>query len=74
MRRREKENQRRIEEDTFSIPALIKCLSPANLNPDNKLKFSVWTSCGYEYDGWHSYEGPRRKEFNSSYDTLNEAN
>ena len=73
-RRREEETQRRIEEETRNIPALIKCPPPANLDPDNKLKFSVWTSCGYECDGWHSYEGPPRKTFNSSYDTLKEAN
>jgi len=73
-RRREEETQRRIEAEIRNIPALIKCPPPANLDPDNKLKFSVWTSCGYEHDRWHSYGGPPRKEFNSSHDTLNDAN
>jgi len=40
----------------------------------NKLKYTVWQSCGYGYDGWHSYEGPPEKTFNSSYATLKEAN
>ena len=43
-------------------------------NQDEKLEYTVWKSNGYEYDGWHSYDGPPRKEFDSSYDTLKEAN
>ena len=38
------------------------------------LKFTVWYSNGYDYDGWHSYEGPPRKEFDSSWKTKAEAN
>ena len=49
---------------------------PASKQKDvtKKLKYTIWTSCGYEYDGFHSYEGEPDKEFNSSYSTLKEAN
>lgn len=37
-------------------------------------KFFVWSSEGYDNDGWHSYNGPPRKEFDSSWRTIEEAN
>jgi hypothetical protein len=39
-----------------------------------KLEYTVWTSSGYDNDGWHSYQGSPDKEFNSSFSTLEEAN
>jgi hypothetical protein len=48
--------------------------SPQNLQVDKRLEYTVWTSCGYDNDGWHSYDGPPDKEFNSSFCTLKEAN
>jgi hypothetical protein len=59
----------------------LKRFSPSVKNPTTKqkdetkkLEYTVWTSCGYENDGWHSYQGPPDKEFNSSFATLKEAN
>jgi hypothetical protein len=57
-----------------SFAKSIRCPGAANTNQRKKLPFTVWTSCGYDRDGWHSYEGPPEKEFNSSYSTLEQAN
>ena len=47
-----------------------------NVDPDgNKMKgYTVWCSDGYGNDGWHSYEGPPDKEFDSTYKTKDDAN
>jgi len=45
-----------------------------NLDEDKKLKYTVWTSWGYDRDYFHSYDGPPSKKFNSSFNTLEEAN
>jgi hypothetical protein len=58
----------------FDISSSIMVPDKKHLNRKDKLKYTVWTSDGYGNDGWHSYEGPPKKEFNSSYDTLEEAN
>lgn len=39
-----------------------------------KLGFTVWYSSGYPSDGWHSYEGPPTKEFDSTWKSADEAN
>ena len=52
----------------------IRNPNAANLNRNKKLKYTIWTSCGYDNDGWHRYGGPPDKEFNSSYEKLEEAN
>jgi len=52
----------------------IKKPNGINKNKNNLLDYVVWSSCGYDYDGWHSYEGPPSKEFDSSYSTKKEAN
>ena len=46
------------------------------MDPDgNKMKgYTVWCSDGYGNDGWHSYEGPPDKEFDSTYKTKEDAN
>ena len=36
--------------------------------------YTVWSSCGYRPDGWHSYDGPPSKKFDSSWPTIDEAN
>ena len=41
----------------------------------NKTKdFTVWCSDGYDNDGWHSYEGPPDKDFDTTYATKEDAN
>jgi len=47
-----------------------------NTDPDGNKKrgFTVWCSDGFDYDGFHSYEGAPDKEFDSTYGTKDEAN
>jgi hypothetical protein len=61
-------------DETKNIPSSIKRPEPVHLDAGAKLKFTVWTSCGYDADRWHSYDGPPKKEFDSSYNSLMEAN
>ena len=56
------------------LPAKARKPPAANTDPANKKKYTVWSSCGYGYDGWHSYDGPPSKTFFASFDTLDEAN
>jgi len=63
-----------VPSNFFDISSSIMVPDKKHLNRKDKLKYTVWTSDGYGNDGWHSYEGPPEKEFNSSYDTLEEAN
>jgi len=60
------------EESSFA--KAIRSPGIANLNEKIKLKFTVWSSCGYGYGGWRSYSGPPKKEFDSSFSTIEEAN
>jgi hypothetical protein len=47
----------------------------AHLNPESYgLKYAVWCSDGYDNDGWHSYEGEPPKEFDSVWETKEDAN
>ena len=77
--RKREEEERKKEEERISRwdaqnrfkPAIIK-LAAKNKKPN--LKFTVWCSDGYDYDGWHSYEGEPMKEFDSSWVTKKEAN
>ena len=62
------------EEEMKDIPTSIKRPEPVHLDAGANLKFTVWTSCGYDADRWHSYDGPPKKEFDSSYNSLMEAN
>ena len=68
-RRRQEEIKRKQE-----YPLNIREPSQLHLDASKKLKYSVWMSCGYDCDGWHSYDGPPPKEFESSFDTIEEAN
>ena len=52
----------------------IRKLPAASTNKTKKLRYTIWTSCGYDNDGWHSYQGPPEKVFNSSFATLEQAN
>ena len=53
-------------------------INPPNSNIDpngNKMKgYTVWCSDGYGNDGWHHYEGPPDKEFDTTYATIEDAN
>lgn len=52
----------------------VRSPSGKHTNEQRQLKYTIWQSDGYDNDGWHSYGGPPDKMFNSSYDTLEEAN
>lgn len=78
-RRQEKKERkqalkRKYKRYLAKFPNVVKHPKPENLDRENRLKYTVWTSCGYDNDHWHSYSGPPKKEFNSSYDSLDEAN
>ena len=53
-------------------------VNPSSKNKDpngNAMQgFTVFCSDGYGYDGWHSYEGPPDKEFDTTYPTKKQAN
>lgn len=72
--RREREDRRKGWEAQFKS----KIINPSEKNKDpngNKKKgFTVWCSDGYDYDGWHSYEGPPDKLFDTTYKTKSDAN
>ena len=61
-------------EDLANFSQNVRNPGAKNTNKSKKLKYTVWKSSGYDRDGWHSYEGPPQKEFDSSYDTLEQAN
>jgi len=45
-----------------------------NLNSESTKGYIVYSSDGYDYDGFHSYEGPPEKEFDSTWSTKANAN
>jgi len=63
-----------IEEKEEVYSPVIINPPAANLDPHKLKTFVVWKSCGYAPDGWHSYGGEPDKEFDSSYDTILQAN
>ncbi len=69
-RNREEEDRRK----RLLVMENIKNPGARHLDKCNKLKYTVWKSCGYDYDGWHGYDGPPMKEFDSSFDSVDEAN
>ena len=48
--------------------------SHSNLNPNDTKGYVVWSSDGYDYDGFHSYEGPPDKVYDSTWSTKAKAN
>ena len=61
---------RNIEE----YPTILRYPTEKHTTERKPLKYVIWTSCGYDNDdGGHSYDGPLRKTFNSSYNSLDEA-
>lgn len=71
----EEERRKKWDPKTHFKPKIIEP-SDKNMDPDgNKKKgFTVWSSDGYGNDGWHSYEGPPDKEFDSTFATKKDAN
>lgn len=61
-------------EVSIHTAAIKKPDKDINQNPRQLLKYVVWSSAGYPPDGWHSYEGEPKKEFDSSWNTIVEAN
>lgn len=51
-------------------------ISPISIDPapSKMKKFTVWCSDGYDPDGWHSYQGDPRKDFDSTWDKMEDAN
>jgi hypothetical protein len=73
-REQKKEMERKNKEDLKRFSSCVKNPTTKQKDKTKKLEYTVWTSCGYDHDGWHSYGGPPDKEFNSSFATLEEAN
>eukprot|EP00536_Pseudo-nitzschia_multiseries_P000780 jgi/Psemu1/300312/fgenesh1_kg.9_\ len=80
-REEEEEEQRKAEEERLRrwdanqrFNSTIMKVEGKHINPRSGLKFTVWCSDGYDYDGWHSYEGEPTKEFDSVWKTKEEAN
>ncbi|CAJ1946591.1 unnamed protein product [Cylindrotheca closterium] len=69
---REQELEAYLQQDSF--PAFIRNPPKQNLSQNKKLRYTVWTSDGYDNDRWHSYEGPPDKAFDSSFTSLEHAN
>ncbi|GFH48014.1 hypothetical protein CTEN210_04490 [Chaetoceros tenuissimus] len=73
-KKRKEKLRRKYERYLAKFSEVVKHPRPENLNRENRLKYTVWKSCGYDNDRWHSYEGPPEKNFDSSFDSLDEAN
>ncbi|KAI9353655.1 hypothetical protein BDR26DRAFT_848971 [Obelidium mucronatum] len=54
--------------------ASVKVPKGANKDKNKLLKYVVWSSDGYDNDGWHSYNGAPDKEFDSSFSSKADAN
>jgi len=79
LRKEEEEEAREREEhkrrwDPKRFESKIIQAKGKQIDPKSGLKFTVWCSDGYDYDGWHSYEGEPTKEFDSVWSTKKEAN
>ena len=71
----EKERQKKwLPENNFKPH--IYMLSKKNLDPggNGSKGWTVWCSDGYGNDGWHSYQGPPTKHFDSTFATKEDAN
>jgi len=72
--RRHAELERRSDARMKDYSEAIFLPSDEHLDETNKLNYTVWTWYGYDYDYGHSREGPPSKNFDSSFDTVEEAN
>ncbi|KAI9333364.1 hypothetical protein DFJ73DRAFT_854498 [Zopfochytrium polystomum] len=73
-RRKRDEDERRVETAVAGTAEAVRKPDARHRDKAAPLAFVVWTSCGYRPDGWHSYDGPPPKEFDSSFATKKEAN
>ena len=81
---REKERQEQKKREEKARKDLISKLEKTSkkikhptgkyANGSKLLSYVVWKSSGYDNDGWHGYEGPPDKEFDSTWPTIKEAN
>ncbi|EJK73837.1 hypothetical protein THAOC_04519, partial [Thalassiosira oceanica] len=71
----EKERQKKWLRE-YNFKPHIYNLSKKNLDPkgNGSKGWTVWCSDGYGNDGWHSYEGPPTKHFDSTFATKEDAN
>lgn len=73
-KKRKERLKRKYKKYLAKFADVVKNPKPENLDRENRLKYTVWKSCGYDNDRWHSYDGPPEKKIDSSFDSLNEAN
>ena len=75
-RRREEANLARVRDimQMQHIPEKFRQPPAVNRNRQKLLKYVVWTSDGYDPDGFHGYMGPPPIEFDSSFDSVEDAN
>ena len=57
-----------------NTPSNIQNPKGKHTNQNKLLAYVVWKSTGYDNDGWHNYEGPPSKEFDSSFSKEKDAN
>jgi hypothetical protein len=76
LQQKSQDDEYESDEDSVDTvyPNTITKPNKINTNKKKLLKYVVWTSDGYPPDGWHSYDGPPPKEFDSSFKTVAEAN
>jgi hypothetical protein len=74
LKREEEEEKLKRKERKGQYVPIAKKPPAANLDRVKPMAFVVWASCGYRYDGFHSYHGPPKKKFDSSFALLAEAN
>jgi hypothetical protein len=65
---------RRERRPETSFSSAIRKPATKHLDEGKRLEYIVWTSFGYDYDGWHSYAGLSEHIFNSSFSSIEEAN
>eukprot|EP00957_Ditylum_brightwellii_P177258 13503333-Ditylum_brightwellii.AAC.1 len=76
LKEKEEEEHRKKWDPKSNFKSNILKPSDNNTNPDGNKQtgYTVWSSDGYGNDGWHRYNGPPDKEFNSTYATIEDAN
>ena len=73
------EEERKARKEAGAAAKLGTILDKHRKVPDKNKKpsgsgFTVWSSSGYPSDGFHSYDGPPEKEFDSSWPSAADAN
>mmetsp|Transcript_28424 Transcript_28424/g.46254 ORF Transcript_28424/g.46254 Transcript_28424/m.46254 type:complete len:236 (-) Transcript_28424:442-1149(-) len=69
------DEKKKISKEIREYSNMIKIPPKApNRDKTKPLEFVVWFSDGYGNDGWHSYDGPPTKYFDSSFSSKSDAN